>query len=108
MAPSAPPLGRELVLLPKPLFRELRAFRERRGYVGPLVASADAGDDTRGARRVVLDQPLAEVQALLAAPDLPRPADHFEAYSLLVHLCLAVDNKYLGTFRRSRPNLDGT
>jgi hypothetical protein len=104
MAPSAPPLGCKLALLPKPLFRELRAFRERRGYGGPLVTSAD--EDARGARRVVLDQRLAEVQALLAAPDLPRPADVFEAYSLLVHLCMAVDNKYQGPFRISRPALE--
>jgi hypothetical protein len=105
MAPSAQPvLGSELALLPKPLFRELRAFREGRGYGGPLVASQ--GEGPSGVRRVVLEQRLTEVRALLAAPDLPPPADAFEGYSLLVHLCLAVDNKYLGPFRPSHRVLD--
>jgi hypothetical protein len=94
--------GTELAVRPSPLFRELSAFRERMGYGGPIVVSAGEARE-QPVRRIALEQRLAEVRALLAAPGLPRPDDSFAAYALLVHLCFAVDGKYLGPCDLSRP-----
>ena len=94
--------GTELALVPKPLFRELRAFRERMGYGGEILGERGEGG-RRPARRVALEQRLGEVRELLAAPGLPRPADAFAAYTVLVNLCFAVDNKYFGPCDLSQP-----
>jgi hypothetical protein len=82
-----------------PFHREVARFRRSRGYTTALFGSPEAAcaSPPRSPPPPKADR-IAEVCALLAAPDRPRPSNSFGAYHLVFQLFMAVDNRYFGAY----------
>jgi hypothetical protein len=87
-----------------PFLESVFRFRAAHGYPGTLFAEPQRA--AAGLNRAVSPgERLAEVIALLEAPDCPRPRRAFEAYCLGFQLVVAVDNRYFGPFHPGPPAL---
>jgi len=95
---GTPPLGSPIALRSKPLVHELWGFRARRGYGGPFIAYAAQDEKPRVAQPPSLQERITETRELLADPELPRPQDSFDAFCVLLHLFMGVENKYFGPY----------
>ena len=88
-------LGRPLPLARSRFIGEVQAYRARKGYGGDLIAASDQSRP-QAVREVSVDQRIAEARALLSDAQAPRPDDSFAAYTMLLHLFLAVEARYFG------------